>query len=246
MPGDRPRLETEERTAERLEGGSAGDIEDILGHSFADRDLLRAALTHGSVRQAGRAPGRLEFLGDAVLELIVREHLMRLHPGDGEGALTRYKAALVSEKALARAGRAAGIMDSVALGGGVSGGAVPDSVVAGVLEALIGAVFLDSGGNLEAAGRAVERTVLGTLEISAVEDRPPMDACSRLQELCQGMALGTPGYVSERAGGSDHAPVFVSRVEIAGMSFGPASGRSKKEAQQAAAAEALEALESEE
>lgn len=245
MPGDRPRVGTEGRTEEGSGSGTAGGIEDILGHTFSDRDLLKAALTHGSVRQAGRTPGRLEFLGDAVLELVVREHLLKLHPGDGEGALTRCKAALVSEKALARAGRARGIMDSVALGGGISGRAVPDSVVAGVLEALIGAVFLDSGGSLQAAGRAVERTVLGALGSSAVEDHPPLDACSRLQELCQGMALGTPGYMSERAGGSDHAPVYISRVVIAGRSFGPARGRSKKEAQQAVAAEAVEALESE-
>ncbi len=245
MPGDRPRLGSEERKTERS-GGSAGGVEGILGHTFLDRELLKAALARGSARQSGRESGRLEFLGDSVLELVVRDRLMTLHPCDDEGALTRRKAALVSEKALALAGRASGMMDFATLGGAAAGGVVPDSVVAGVLEALIGAVFTDTGGNLEAAGRAVERTVLGLLSSDAMEGSPPMDACSRLQELCQGMSLGLPCYLSERAGGSDHEPVFVSRVEIAGMSFGPASGRSKKEAQQAAAAEALEALESEE
>jgi ribonuclease III len=217
---------------------------ECLGYRFGDASLSRTAIVHRSSDEArdGSDSERLEFLGDAVLELLARELLLERHPADSEGSLTRLKAHLVSERALAMRGRALGLDRCVLVGSGLEPGSLPDSIVAGTSEALLGAVFLDGG--LAAARDVARRAFLEPL-LQAVPARPE-DPCSRLQELCQGCGRPLPEYSVERAGGLDHEPCFNADVTIAGVRTGRGSGGSKKEAQRAAAEEALKVLESEE
>lgn len=222
------------------------EVEARLGHEFRDRALLEAALTHRShANEAGldQHYERLEFLGDAVLGLIAADWLFRAHPGEAEGELSRLKAAAVSAPALARQAEALGLGAWLRLGIGEerSGGRGKTSLLADSLEALFGALYLDGG--LEAARRAIEDYLAADPALRA--DGRSVDAKTALQELVQGRGWPLPTYEVIAAIGPDHAKHFTVDVRLRGELTGRGEGRSKKEAQQQAAAAALERLRAE-
>lgn len=221
----------------------AADVEPIrfAGHAFADQDLLAQAMTH---RSAGVPHNeRLEFLGDAVVGLIVAEALYRRWPKADEGALTRARAELVRESSLAGVARALELGSKLILGPGEmkSGGHRRDSILSDALEALVGAIYLDAG--FEAC-RAV---VLPWFE-AAINDTPAgkvgKDAKTRLQEWLQARQRALPAYDLISESGDDHAKVFrvaCTLVEPALTAEG--EGGSRRAAEQAAADAILVQLE---
>jgi ribonuclease-3 len=219
-------------------------LEERLQHHFTDRELLERALTHRSVGARGGAHNEtLEFLGDAVLGLVMSELLVRAWPGADEGTLSRRRAALVNEQALAGKARRYDLGALLMLGRGEekTGGRDKPSLLAGVFEALLGAIFLDAG--LEPARAIIARAFAAELEVEpAVETR---EFKTRLQELSQRLFRLTPEYTLLSTSGPDHAKYFESHVAISGRVYGRGTGASKKLAEQAAAREALIALEGE-
>ncbi len=224
----------------------AAELERRLGHQFRDRALLDTALTHTSwlneAARAGRADNeRLEFLGDAVLALVTSDLLMAQLPDASEGELSRARAALVSEGGLARAAALLDLGRFVLLGRGEekTGGRTRPSILANALEALVGAVYLDAG--LEAARGIAAR--LFQPELRDLPKHARLDFKSRLQERAQALWQVAPVYEVVAASGPDHDKRFEVALTVAGRDLGRATGRSKKEAEQSAAAAALEAIE---
>ena len=216
---------------------------DRLGHRFSDLDLLTQALSHPSwTNEAGfdaeASNQRLEFLGDAVLELTVSRMLYEKFPEADEGRLTRARAFLVNEGSLSRLARDLGLSRMLLLGRGEAGdgGADKPSILADALEAVLGAVFIDGG--LEAAETVAGRLFLGRLE-SAIDRAPAAEAKTRLQELVQRSRHITPQYRLVDESGPDHDKRFVVEVEVDGQVWGEGRGRSRKEAEQRAAVRAL-------
>jgi ribonuclease-3 len=209
-----------------------------LAYRFQDHGLLTRALTHASARTTEEGCNeRLEFLGDAVLGLVVAEHLYSTRPEVDEGTLTRVRAHTVSAVALADWAGRLGLAEAVALGKGLDRERLPDSVLANLLEALLGAVYLDGG--LE----AVRPLVLEGLadRLAASDGEATRDWKSLLQEATQQIDGQVPSYevVAER--GPDHDKQFQVRVLIDGEERGRGAGNSKKAAEQAAAEQAWEA-----
>jgi ribonuclease-3 len=218
-------------------------LEERVGHRFSDPALLELALTHRSAANeqgSTRQNERLEFLGDAVLGLLVAEALYRRYPARPEGELARAKAVLVSAGALAPYGESLGLGGALLLGVGEarSGGRRKASLLADTVEAVLGAVYLDGG--IEAARGMVE----AYLAWSDVGGEPVwIDAKTDLQERVQARGWPLPVYSIVDAAGPEHERRFTCIVELCGEAVGKGSGRSKKAAQQAAAAEALARLE---
>ncbi len=216
-----------------------------LGHRFRDSALLVQALTHRSraVEESSPFPGneRLEFLGDAVLALVVSEELVARDPGADEGALSLLRAHAVRKAPLARAARALGVGAWLRLGHGeaTSGGREKDSLLADAFEALLGALYLDGG--IEPA-RALVLRELGALLAGAPPAHAGKDAKTRLQELLQGRGEPQPSYRVLAERGAPHAREFEVEVASAGRALGFGRGRSKREAEQVAAEVALRAL----
>jgi len=221
-----------------------GDLEEALGYRFKNRELLDEALTHRSVRGSARESDlcdyeRLEFLGDAVIEMITREHLLGCFPAESEGQLTRRKIRLVCSDNLAVVGTGLDLGERIRLGDGMTD--CPMSVISDVVEALIGAIYIDGG--LQSAKGAMLRTVL----LASLPDNGCQgDPKSRLQELLQARGPGIPDYRIVSESGPDHEPLFVCRVVSEDVLLGEGSGRSKRQAQQSAAIDALMRLEGEE
>ena len=219
------------------------DLEDALGVQFTDRGLLELAVTHRShAFEAGGLPTneRLEFLGDAVLGLVVAALLYELFPDSPEGRLAKLRAATVNTASLASIGRSLGVGAHVRLGRGeeTSGGRDKDSILADTTEALFGAVFLDQG--MVAATELLTR-LFRELLVDIATRQESLDAKTSLQELAAALRVGTPRYeVTEE--GPDHEKRFSAAVLIDGRALGHGSGRSKKEAEQGAAAQAILAL----
>ncbi|MCX8007947.1 MAG: ribonuclease III, partial [Coriobacteriia bacterium] len=215
-------------------------VEETVGYSFADRSLLQAALTHPSyaAEHAGAQDyERLEFLGDAVLGLIVAEALYQALPESNEGDLTRRKIAAVSGARLSRSAEELGLSDAIALGHGEGAhGRRARSILENVVEALIGAAYLDGG---LAAARTVVFRLLGDL---ATPFEPPRDSKSALQEYTQAHGLGLPEYRVVDSSGPPHDPRFAVEVFVAGRLVARGSGRSKQQAEKAAASAALGAF----
>lgn len=214
-----------------------------IGHSFAAPDGLDLALRHRSwcAEHGGRESNeRLEFLGDAVLQLVTTELLFADDPVAPEGALAQRRAALVNTRVLADAGRTIGLGPLIRLGRGEAstGGADKDSILADATEALIGAVYLDGG--LAAAAAVVHGLLADPLDgLAAGND--PGDPKSRLQELAARSLDSVPRYeVTDQ--GPDHAKEFAATVFVGLENLGSGQGRTKKDAEQAAAAEALAVL----
>lgn len=229
----------------KRQGRESGSLEERIGYSFRRPALLTAALTHRSAaaeRPAGEAEDneRLEFVGDAVLGLAAARHLAAEHPQAREGELTRMRAALVGEPALATAARDLELGGWLLFGRGEerSGGREKPSILAGALEALVGAVFLDGGWRSAfRVCRAVFRGPAG----SGVAAGRVGDAKTRLQELCQERHRETPEYALIEQSGPAHRPLFVAEARLGDRALGRGEGLSRKAAEQAAAAAALKA-----
>lgn len=215
-------------------------LEQIIGYSFKDKLLVKRALTHTSFSNEQKINKngdyeRLEFLGDAVLELLSSEYIYLTNATMGEGAMTKLRAAIVCETSLAQCAKGFGLSDYILLGKGESamGGRKRDSIVSDVLEALIGALYLDGG--MEVAKGFVHKYILTDIESKQVM----YDAKSSLQELVQKNKAGQIQYVLLSESGPEHEKEFQCAVEINGKRMGTGIGRNKKEAEQKAAAEAL-------
>lgn len=213
----------------------------LLGHTFANPELLDDALTHRSAQ--ARHNERLEFLGDAVLGLLVAEALWRRFPRATEGELSRLRARLVNRDALARVAQELELGQYLRLGAGElrSGGHARESILADAVEAVLAALYLDGG--LEVARAAVERLLGERLAALSPADQGK-DAKTRLQEWLQARRLALPTYEVVETSGEDHAQTFVVRcvVEALGRSTS-AAGASRRKAEQLAAARLLETLE---
>jgi ribonuclease-3 len=227
-------------------GRTYAALEARLGHTFGSAALCETALTHKSWLNESPASGRsdnerLEFLGDAVLALVVSDLLMRQFPERAEGDLSKTRAAIVSESGLAKAAEAIGLGQWIFLGRGEdqAGGRRKPSILSDALEALMGAVYLDGG--LEAA-RAVAERLFGAA-LQDAEKRASQDYKSRLQERSQALLQTAPVYTVIREEGPDHDKRFEVMIALGGREYGRAIGRSKKEAEQSAAAQALVVLE---
>lgn len=221
------------------------ELEARLGVRFRDRTLLHTALVHGSAGAEARSRHgdnyeRLEFLGDAVLNLVISDHLYRLFPTRLEGDLARLRAALVSEGPLARVARAMDLGRYLVLGRGEEkgGGRTRASLLADALEAVIGAVYVDSGYGV--AHYFVTRWFAE--DLARLEEPGGGDYKSQLQELVQQRERRLPRYRITGQEGPEHNRHFVAVVEVGGRILGEGRGRSKKEAEQAAAQQALESL----
>ena len=216
-------------------------LERAIGHAFADASLLDLALTHPSLALSQRCKDnqRLEFLGDAVLELCVSRVLYDRFGKLREGQLTRRRAALVCEASLARAARQFDLGRYLKLDKGeeLAGGRENPSILADAMEAVLAAVYLDAG--LEAAARLVDR-MMGDYEPGEHVER---DAKSALQEYLQGLGEETPTYEIIAQDGPPHARVFTARVLRAdGTELGRGQGPRKQRAEEAAARMALNML----
>lgn len=213
-----------------------GVLEEALGYEFKDRTLLSRALTHRSALGFKERADyeRLEFLGDAVLDLSVAHLLSDLHPEAREGELSKMRAALVNTQALAGVAKVLGINEFIKLGRGEysAGGSDRPSILADVTEALIGAVYRDS--TYETALAMVER-VFG----ESLTEVTPFDPKTELQEVLHAAGSEPPSYLLELVEGPEHAPTFVTVVVVDGQNVGRGRGNTKKAAQQEAAAQAL-------
>ena len=216
-------------------------LEERLGHVFQNRKLLETALTHPSFGGDHHVPHyqRLEFLGDAVLELAVSRYLYFELPEVDEGKLTRIRAALVREESLNRAARRIGLGDFIRLSVGEerSGGREKPSILSDVMEAVLAAVYLDAG--FDEAVRIIGMVLGEELRPEVLKDH--LDAKSRLQELMQREGR-MPSYDYLSMEGPPHAPVFSYRVMDGEQELGRGSGTSKQNAQQAAARDALKRM----
>jgi ribonuclease III len=215
-------------------------LERGLGHRFMRPEHLDVALTHRSVGD-GMHNETLEFLGDAVLSLAISDLLMREFPDAREGDLSKMRASLVNAERLAHKARGVDLGRWLRLGKGEerSGGRTKEKILAAAYEALLGAVYSDAG--YEAARRVVEAHFAGDLQRD-VETPGHRDYKTRLQELTQRLYHETPAYTLTEEHGPDHEKEFVVELTIAGRMLGRGVGRSKKLAEQAAAMEALAAL----
>ncbi|MFQ5893142.1 MAG: ribonuclease III, partial [Nitrospinota bacterium] len=213
---------------------SMASLEERIGYTFADKSLLEEALTHTSFAHEQPSPTahneRLEFLGDAVLDLVLAEHFVQVFPSASEGDLSKRRSHLVNEAALARRARDLGLGDHLRLGRGeeLTGGRDKPSLLAGAYEALVAALYLEAG---------YERTraiVLGQFaevleEVASVV--PPTDFKSLLQERCQEAGRDLPRYTVISQRGPDHDRVFEVEVVVSAGVQGRGTGRSKKEAE---------------
>ena len=224
---------------------SRESLEKKLPHNFAKPELLTLALTHSSWANEAHTPlvnnERLEFLGDAVLELCVSQELFRRFPDAREGELTTLRARLVGEKPLAQVARELGLDQAILLGIGEErqGGRNRDSIISDALEAVIAAIYEDGG--LEAAKKFVD-FIFADKWPKEWRTKPERDYKSRLQELSQQLFKEFPVYKLECASGPEHAKMFEVSLSLADGSVFHATSSSCKKAEMAAAALALDAL----
>ena len=224
---------------------SLAELQNRLGHSFRDESLLRVALTHPSVtHEANPATAhnqRLEFLGDAVLGLVLSRALYEKFPTADEGALTKSRAKLVNAGSLAAHGRELGLGAHLILSRGEenTGGRERASALADAFEAVLGAIFLDGG--FEAAREFVRRDFAAEVE-ALTEAGEVENPKGELQEQLQARSPHAPEYEFLSATGPDHDPRFECAVHHAGVELARGTGKSKKTAESAAALAALAKL----
>jgi ribonuclease-3 len=228
-----------------MSASDARAIEQVLADAGATLPPagLELAVTHRSFAYENGGPPtneRLEFLGDAVLGLVVTETLYRIHPDVAEGQLAKMRAAIVNARALADVARDLGLGELLRLGRGeeITGGREKSSILADTMEAVIGAVYLEHG--LTAAEALVHRLFDPLIERAAGLGAG-LDWKTSLQELTSELELGAPEYVVEESG-PDHAKEFSARVRLGAQVLGIGAGRSKKEAEQQAAEAAYRTL----
>ena len=219
------------------------ELERRLGYRFRDRRYLENALTHSSYaneRTGMTSNERLEFLGDSVLGFCAARDICRLYPTMPEGEMTRLRAELVCEASLHAAAQALGLGAYIRLGKNeeCNGGRERVSILADAVEAIIAAIYLDGG--MEPAEAFIEERILGDLEAGRRPART--DYKTQLQELLQREGGAAPRYVIIGESGPDHNKSFTARAELHDGAFADGVGRSKKEAEQAAAKAALALL----
>lgn len=234
---------------------SADSLEAVLDYRFERRELRDRALTHSSLaHEAGDHTGRdednerLEFLGDAVVGLIVAESLYRRYPDLPEGSLTRLRATLVSRRHLALVAETLDLGSYLRLGRGEerSGGRTKSALLANAMEAVIGAIYLDGG--LETARRLIEQHVIESSVCALHEQLTTGDEIgdfkSALQQLLQARKQGQPEYRTTGESGPDHRKRFFVEARVAGQTLAEGAGRSRKHAEQDAARQAIRKLRS--
>lgn len=216
------------------------DFEKVLGYHFKKESLLKEALTHKSAKK-GAHNERLEFLGDAVLDLIIGEFLYKKFPNSREGELSKMRASMVNEKAFAKVARHLHIGEFLYISASEeqNEGRKKDSILSNAFEAVMGAIYLESGLEI------VRKIMLGLLE----EVYPKIDLNSlfydhktALQELTQAQFGVTPEYIVLDSFGPDHQKEFLMSVQINKQEYARANGKSKKEAQQSCAKIAFDKL----
>ncbi len=215
-------------------------LEERIGYSFKNKELLTQAVTHSSYaneRKINKTSDyeRLEFLGDAVLELISSDFLFHENADMAEGKLTKLRSSMVCEPALAYCARDIELEKYILLGKGeeATGGRQRDSITSDVMEAVIGALYLDGG--LEVAHSFIHRFILSDLENKKLF----YDSKTVLQEIVQSHTFKEFGYELVGESGPDHAKVFMVNAVLDGKVIGSGSGRTKKAAEQMAAYEAI-------
>ena len=221
-------------------------LQDLLLYQFRSIDYLKQALVHKSYANEKKEQGiqdneRLEFLGDAVLDLIVSESLVENYPSYSEGRLSKLRALVVNESSLSTVARSLGLGDYILLGRGEdqSGGRDKNSILADTFEAVIAAIYIDSG------LPEVSRFVLPLLEDRIGEvarSDSPMDFKTELQELSQSLRGVLPSYRVVQESGPDHEKVFLVELSLDSAIISTGKGRSKKAAEQDAARKALQQL----
>lgn len=221
--------------------GAIAALEQRLGHVFADRELIERALTHSSVGDGAkrvRDNERLEFVGDRVLGLLSAEQLAEIYPKATEGELAPRLNALVSRKTCAEVARAINLGEALRLSPAETkaGGRDKESILAGALEALMAALYQEGG--LDAA-RPVFLDLWAS-QIAGVDAPKVGDPKTTLQEWAQGAGKPLPRYVVVDRKGPDHAPVFTVEAVVEGFAPSRAEGRSRQEAEKAAALKLLE------
>ena len=220
---------------------SLSDMQERIGHWFSNPELLERALTHKSYANENKVPyhnERMEFLGDSVLNFLVSEYLMKLCPASSEGELSKLRASIVSEPALAAVARRIGLGMYLLLGRGEeqTGGRDKDSLLADCLEALIASIYLDAG---KQTAEAFVIRFFEEIMRSSCSMRSALDYKTELQELCQDRLRQLPEYRIAAESGPDHQKQFEVEVLINGGVKGRGTGKSKKEAEQRAAKQAL-------
>ena len=219
-------------------------LEEKIGYSFKDKGLLQTALTHSSYanekHDRSLSYERLEFLGDSILGLVTAEFLYSHEPALPEGRMTRLRAELVCEGSLKKVAEELGIGEHMRLGKGEerSGGRSRASILADMVESVIAAIYLDSG--MDAARSFIIERLLKNADLG--EQHRIADYKTELQELVQRKSDSHISYELTGESGPDHDKTFSFCVYINGAAAGHGSGRSKKEAEQAAACAALEKM----
>jgi ribonuclease-3 len=215
-------------------------FEDVIGYTFRDKALITQAFTHSSFvneQKINKRPDyeRLEFLGDAVLEMISSAYLFRKYPDKREGEMSKMRASLVCEGALAYDAAVLDIKSYIQLGKGeeATGGRNKESIIADIMEAIIGALFLDGG--IEESKRFIDAYILTNEEAVQMF----VDSKSKLQELTQGENLGEVRYEICGESGPEHDKIFEVRVFVGDENLGEGTGKTKKAAEQQAAYRAL-------
>jgi ribonuclease-3 len=219
-----------------VRAAAVAELEDRIGHKFKDRDLLERALTHSSVGDGAktvRHNERLEFLGDRVLNLCAAERLMALDPDTREGELSSRLASLVNYHACARAAKRAGLPDAMRLSASATkvGARRSDAVLGDACEAMIAALYLDGG--LDCARDFFLK--FWEEEFARLHEPRMKDPKTQLQEWAQGRGLPLPAYKVLEREGPDHAPAFTVEVAVSGFPSELGKGRSRQDAEKAAA-----------
>lgn len=222
-------------------------IEKKIYYTFHEKNLLREALTHKSYSNENRllfSNERLEFLGDAVLNLIISDYLIKGFPDSPEGDLSKLRAIIVNEEILSRIAKRIGLGEDLLLGKGedLTGGREKPSLLSDALEALIAAIYLDGG--IEEASNFVKRLFDEEVR-SRISEGLSYDFKTELQQYCQGRFSLLPRYHVTKELGPDHKKVFEVRLFIKDEPYGTGIGKTKKRAEQRAAEEALKRLKSE-
>lgn len=223
-------------------GFQPDELQRRIGYRFSDPEVLRQALTHASACSDPRHSNEtLEFLGDAVIDVVVAEKLFRDQPALNEGEMTAIKSVVVARVTLAKVGERLGLQGTLHVGGGLEqrGGNYPESLLANAYEAVVGAVFID-GGHRE-AHRFVLRTLGKEIEKARRRQHEP-DYKSLLQRQVQGLGKEAPVYEIIHRTGPEHKPAFRAAVCIEDQQAGTGWGQSKKQAEQKAAEAALDHL----
>ena len=220
------------------------EFEASIGISFIDKDLIKKAFTHRSYLNENRSlklehNERLEFLGDAVLELVVTDFLYKKFPQKNEGELTALRSALVKAETLATAAEVVGMNSYLLLSKGESKdiGRARQYILANTFESVVGAIYLDQG--YDVAGKFIADQLFSQID-EIIENKKFIDAKSRFQEMAQEKTGFTPSYKLVKEVGPDHNKIFTVSVTVGEEEITEGEGKSKQEAEQMAAEKALE------